>query len=59
MIWRAFSVRVTFALVHIRGFMDSTKSCNVLRKSFLPFVNEHHQNGYSFQQDNDSIHISN
>lgn len=59
MIRGGFSVRGTCALVHIRGSMDSTKYCNVLRESLIPFKNEHHQNGYTFQQDNASIHSSN
>ncbi len=58
MIWGGFSARGTTAAVHVRGKMDSLKYCTVLTKSLLPFVNEHHPGGYTFQQDNASIHKS-
>ena len=58
MIWGAFSKRGTAALVSIKGKMGSVEYIKTLESSLLPFANEKHPQGWTFQQDNASVQTS-
>lgn len=56
--WVSFSTAGTYYLATIEGTLDSEGSCNILEECLLPFAEGNHPNGWRFQQDNASFHVS-
>ena len=58
MVWAVFSAQGKAQIAFLKGRKNSDKYINTLENYLFPFVNEFHEAGYIFQQDNASIHTS-
>jgi transposase len=58
MVWAAFSAKGQSYIPWLEGRQDSVKYVQTLSQNLLPFTSVSHPNGFVFQQDNASIHVS-
>jgi transposase len=58
MIWAAFSSQGLSDVAFLDGRQNSSAYCDTIANYLLPFVHVNHPNGFVFQQDNASIHVS-
>lgn len=58
MIWAGFSKAGKTRLEFVQETMNSSLYTNVLERSLIPYINEHHPIQHTFQQDNAACHRS-
>ena len=58
-VWAGISKRGATAIVIFTGTLTSTRYCDILQDTLLPFVKNVFPHGHRFQQDNDPKHTSN
>ena len=59
MVWGCINYRGIGPLVFIDGTLDSKKYINLIKKNYIPFIEEHREHGpFILQKDNASSHNS-
>ena len=58
MVWGGFSAKGLTSLATLNGRQNSFDYQETLTNHLLPFADREHQDGYEFQHDNASIHVS-
>ena len=58
-IWAGISSRGATPVCVFKGILNSTRYCEILESTLLPFVRNYFPAGHRFQQDNDPKHTNN
>ena len=59
MVWGGMSSAGKTELMICEGKVNSKKYCEILENALIPYLTEHHEETFTYQQDNAPIHTSN